>query len=230
MQQDRRSISPIKTLGFKLFSRGARQSCNGQIKAFESSDRANPPVADGIVFVGSSTFAFWDTLEKDMEPLPIIRRGFGGSTIKDVIFYTKRIVLPYRPRMVVLYAGDNDLYFKHKFSVDALAAEECLEDVQSFVNIIHDALPATQVYFVSIKPSSSRWTIWPQMARANMLIKEYMNNNQLLHYIDTTTVMFNNDGRVRDDLFKEDLLHLNEKGYALWASIIKPVIAAGFKS
>ncbi len=220
----------LKVFGFKVFSRVMRRLWNVQIKAFVRKDRSAMPAAGGIVFVGSSTFAFWDTLERDMEPLPVIRRGFGGSTIRDVIFYAPRIVLPYRPRIVVLYAGDNDICFKHQHGVDARAAEECLEDVRTFVKIVHDALPETNIFYVSIKPSPSRWNLWPQMAKANTLVKDYMSSETWLHYIDTTPVMFDDEGHVRGDLFKEDRLHLNAEGYALWAAIIKPRIAAGFDS
>jgi lysophospholipase L1-like esterase len=225
---EKRNTTPFfKALGFKIFSCVTCRLWNAQIRAFESKDRANRPAPGGIVFVGSSTFAFWDTLELDMEPLPVIRRGFGGSTIRDVIHYTPRIVLPYEPRMVILYAGDNDIWFKHQHGVDAHAAEECLADVQAFVRIVHDAIPDASIYFVSIKPSPSRWGIWPLMARANTLVKEIMASDPRLHYIDTTPVMFDDQGRVRDDLFKKDMLHLNAKGYALWTSVIKPLISAG---
>jgi lysophospholipase L1-like esterase len=165
-----------------------------------------------------------------MEPLPIIRRGFGGSTIRDVIFYTPRIVIPYSPRMLVLYAGDNDIFLKHKFGVDALAAHECLDDVRAFENAVHGPLPDANIYFVSIKPSPSRFDLWSRMADANALVKEYMASDPRLHFIDTTPVMFDDEGRVRRDLFKDDLLHLNGKGYALWTSIIKPSIAAGYEA
>ncbi len=217
-------------LSFKIFSRVTRRLWNLQIKVFERKDRACMPVAGGIVFVGSSTFAYWDTLEKDMEPLPAIRRGFGGSTIRDVIFYAPRIVLPYRPRMVILYAGENDINFKHQYGVGAHSAEECLEDVQIFVKTVHDALPEASVHFVSIKPSPSRLDIWPQMARANALVKEYMVSGPRLHYIDTTPVMFDEKGQIRGELFKGDHLHLNDKGYALWVSIIKSSIAAVYET
>jgi lysophospholipase L1-like esterase len=230
MKENQGKPGALRVLGFKIFSRVTRRIWNVQIKAFERKDRENPPAPAGIEFVGSSTFAFWDSLEKDMEPLPVIRRGFGGSTIRDVIRYTPRIVLPYRPRIVVLYAGDNDICFKHQHGVDAHAAEECLEDVQAFVKAVHDALPEARISFISIKPSRSRWNIWPIMAEANTLVNEYMASDSRLSYIDTTPAMFDDQGQVREELFKDDRLHLNGKGYSLWAAIIKPAITAQYEA
>nr|MDO8118819.1 hypothetical protein [Candidatus Sigynarchaeota archaeon] len=141
------------------------------IRAFEEMDRKNIPGPGGIVFVGSSTFTFWITLDEDMAPLPVIRRGFGGSTIHDSVIYASRIITPYKPCMVVLYAGDNDIAFKDGCKIDGDYAGECVDDFTEFVAAIHGALQDARVYFVSIKPSIARWDLWPVMQEANEQIK-----------------------------------------------------------
>ncbi|NMC06877.1 MAG: hypothetical protein GYA24_16785 [Candidatus Lokiarchaeota archaeon] len=216
----------FKALGFAAFSRVTRRLWNKEIKAFERQDRAGPPGPGKIVFTGSSTIARWNTLEQDMAPLTIIRRGFGGSTIRDVIHYANRIIIPYKPAIIVLYAGDNDIFFKHKFGMDARAAGDCLRDFQAFVDLVHGALPGATIHFVSIKPSPSRANLWPMMADANARIKDYAASTPCIHYIDTTNAMFDVNGQINKNLFKHDMLHLNDDGYARWAAIIKPVLAA----
>ncbi len=198
------------------------------IKAFEESDKRSMPGPGGIVFVGSSTFTFWITIEEDMAPLPAIRRGFGGSTIHDSVVYASRIVIPYQPCMVVLYAGDNDIAFKDGCKIEGNYAQECMDDFSKFVATIHGSLPGSHVYFVSIKPSLARWDLWPVMHEANDLIRDLCTRDERLHFIDTVPVMLGSDGKPRQSLFNDDGLHINEDGYALWTSVIKPVLSADF--
>jgi hypothetical protein len=79
------------------------------ITAFETQDRRQPPKPGQVVFAGSSSIRFWHTLAADMAPIPVLNRGFGGAHLRDVLRYADRIVTPYRPQAVVVYAGENDL-------------------------------------------------------------------------------------------------------------------------
>jgi lysophospholipase L1-like esterase len=194
-----------------------------QIAAFENADRLNPPRPGVIVFTGSSSIRFWDTLGKDMQPLDVVNRGFGGSQISQVNQYAARIVLPYQPRAVVLYAGDNDLSLPW-----SKTPEQVLGDFKQFVEIVHAQLPDTWIYFISIKPSVRRWNGWQKIKKTNQLIEDYTRSQPRVQFIDIDSVMLDAQGKPRPELFRKDGLHMNAQGYTIWTSIIKPVLLSRF--
>src|SRR5271163_3619909 len=149
-----------------------------QISAFEKADRVNPPKPGVIVFTGSSSIRFWTTLADDMKPLEVINRGFGGSQIAQVNHYASRIILPYRPRAVVLYAGDNDLSWPSSKS-----PEQVFGDFQQFLEIVHGQLPETWIYYVSIKPTILRRKTWAKMQRTNEMIADYIRTQPRTQFI-----------------------------------------------
>lgn len=193
----------------------------GSIRKFEAQDRLKPPPEHVIVFTGSSSITFWTTLEQDMAPLPVINRGFGGSHLNDVVYYANRIVIPYQPRAVVLFAGTNDIA-----GSKPKTAQEVFQGYCAFVNVIHGALPDTPIYFIGITPTPSRWKHWPIVHEANRLIKAQTETDPRLHFIDLTDVILGADGKPRRDLYRIDRLHPNRKGYILWTAFIKPVLLA----
>jgi len=195
------------------------------IRAFEEADRVNPPKLGGIVFTGSSSIKLWDTVADDMKPLYVLNRGFGGSQISDVNQYADRIVLPYRPRAVVLYAGENDLTGQSSKSPETVAG-----DFKRFVEIIHSRLPDTWIYYVSMKPSPSRWSYWDKLKKANRLIEAFCRTQDRVQYIDVTAVMLDANGQPRPEIFRPDNLHMNAQGYSLWTAIIKPILLSRFGS
>lgn len=208
---------------YKLWSERQVLPWEHSIRMFEESDRLHPPNPGTIVFTGSSSIALWSSLGADMKPLVVLNRGFGGSQVSDVNQYAGRIVIPYRPRAVVLYAGDNDLAPPASKSPETVA-----QDFQRFDNLIHSQIPDTWIYFVSIKPSPSRWTIWPSMKRANQLIADYARTHDRVEFIDVSTAMLTESGKLRRELYLPDDLHLNAQGYALWTSIIRPILLKSF--
>lgn len=189
-----------------------------QIRDYEESDQQHPPDPGIIVFTGSSSIRYWNTLEQDLAPLPVINRGFGGAHFSHVNFYAPRIVLPYEPRIVVIYAGDNDLARKHK------TPQSVAEDFRAFAQMIHTSLPETQILLISIKPSILRRRHWDKMQQANKLLSTIAEQDERIEYIDVATVMLDGEGEPSKELFKWDGLHLSAEGYALWASIIKPIL------
>jgi lysophospholipase L1-like esterase len=158
-----------------------------------------------------------------MKPLTVINRGFGGSEYTDVNHYADRIVIAYHPVAVVVYAGDNDLAPPGRKTPQSVA-----QDVQQFVQIIHSKLPETWIYVLSIKPSILRWKVWPQMREANQLIQDFLRTQDHAAFIDVGSPMLDNSGRLSDDLFVADGLHLSAKCYALWTSLIRPVLLERF--
>ena len=190
------------------------------IAAYERADSQRPPDPGAVVFVGSSSILFWGTLADDMSPLPVLNRGFGGSLLAHATHFADRIVMPPRPSAVVLYAGDNDISF------GGLSAECVLADFDAFVAEIRAWEPDVPVYYVSIKPSISRWGDWQEMSRANALIEARTTTEASLHFIDVSEAMLGGNGEPAVSLFIEDGLHLSAEGYSLWTSIVRPVLIA----
>ncbi len=191
------------------------------IQKFEAHDRLAPPPPNVIVFTGSSSITFWSTLEQDMAPLPVINRGFGGSHMNDVVHYAKRIVVAYRPRAVVLFAGTNDIS-----GSKPKTAQEVFDSYRVFVEVVHAALPETPIYYISITPAPSRRKYWPIVNETNRLIKAHTETDPRLHFIDLTDVILGPDGKPDRSLFRIDRLHPNKKGYAKWTNVIKPILQA----
>ncbi len=184
------------------------------INAFTTSDEASPPTPGGLLFVGSSSIRFWSTLEKDFSGYPVIQRGFGGSEMSDTLQYAPQIVLPYRPRMVIVYAGDNDL-------INGKTPKVVHEDFLAFVELLHKELPRCRIGFIAIKPSPARWQLATEIRTANLLVKSTCDRDPLLDFLDIFEPMLDSNGEPRRELFRADLLHLNATGYALWTRIIK---------
>ena len=184
------------------------------MRAFEASDRANPPAEGGIVFLGSSSFRRWD-LEKSFPGEGLINRGFGGSQMADALRYLDRIVLPLKPRTIFLYEGDNDIG-----SGKSPATVE--REFRQLVARVRAALPDTKVVFVSIKPSMRRWHLIEQARDANARVRAVTEADPLLEYIDAGTGLLGADGKPRPDLFVSDELHLNDAGYEIWAELVAP--------
>ena len=194
------------------------------ITRFEAQDRVQSPPNGVIVFIGSSSITFWKTLEQDMAPLPVINRGFGGSKIHQVAHYVDRIVVPYRPRAVVLFAGTNDIA-----GSKPKTAQQVLDGYLSFVRAVHAAIPETPIYYISITPTPSRWKHWPIVREANRLIEAHTKTDLRLHFIDMTDAILGPDGRPDRDLFRMDRLHPNQAGYTRWTATIKPILQADLR-
>jgi len=187
------------------------------IERFEAADRAHFPALGTIVFAGSSSIARWESLDKDFAGIPVLNRGIGGYTLHENVQSFDRIVLPYRPPLIVLYSGENDL-------AEGRTPAQVFDDFQKFVAIAHAKLPATRIVYVSIKPSIARWSITDSIRVANRLIQEYVGKDNKLQYIDVFTPMLDASGQLKRELFVEDGLHMNAGGYAIWRRLILPTL------
>jgi len=182
--------------------------------AFEAADKARPVRPGGVLFVGSSSIRLWENLETQFQDQPLlVKRGFGGSQLSDCAAYLDRLVVAYQPRLVVLYAGDNDLNAGR-------TPRQVFDSYVEFVQGVQRALPDTRIAYLSIKPSPARAALLPQIRQANTLIREYARNRPGLDYIDIHAPMLGADGQPRAELFSADRLHLNAQGYALWHEVI----------
>jgi lysophospholipase L1-like esterase len=186
--------------------------------AFAAADRAAPPPAGGVLFVGSSSIRLWHGLETAFDVHNVVlKRGFGGSQLADCVKHLGRLVVQYRPALVLVYAGDNDL-------AAGGTPDDVLRRFAAFVEGVHRELPATRIDYISIKPSPLRAELMPAVRATNALIRDYVAGDARLAYVDVFTPMLRPDGRPRADLFVADGLHLNADGYALWKSIIDPYV------
>lgn len=186
-----------------------------EIAAFEAKDQENPPAKGGIVFVGSSSIRKWTTLEQDFPHHRVLNRGFGGSELSDSVYFADRIVIPYAPRMIVVYAGGNDINAKK-------TAETVFASFKAFVKKVRAKMPDAPIAYISIAGNPKRWAQVEEVKKANALIADYVKNNPnlKLKYIDVFSKMLGADGLPLPDIFVADQLHMNPKGYALWTKIV----------
>ena len=188
------------------------------IRGFEAADSLAPPPAGAVVCVGSSSMRGWHhRIAADLAPLTVIKRGFGGSTVFDVLHYADRVVLAYAPRAVLLYEGDNDV-------AAGIPVAQIEATYAALVARLRGAQPDLRIYLMSAKPSPSRWHLWPQMADLNRRLAALSAADPKLIYVDVATPMLGADGEPRPEIFKEDRLHMTDAGYDLWAAAVAPVL------
>ncbi len=189
------------------------------IAAYETADRIQSPEKGGIVFIGSSSIRLWKTLAEDFPRHRVLNRGFGGSQMSDSAYFADRIVLPYAPRMVVVYAGGNDVNV-------GKTPERILADFKALVKKVRSALPETTIAYVTIAGNPKRWAQVERVKAANALVEDYVRKNSGLQYIDVFAPMLGEDGLPLPDIFVADRLHMNAKGYALWTKVIGQALPA----
>ncbi len=192
-----------------------------EILAFETADHREAPPTGAVLFLGSSSIRKWTTVARDFPNEKVINRGFGGSKIADSVRYADRIAIPYRPRQIIFYAGDNDI-------ASGVTPEKVLENFKALVNKIHEKLPDTRIDFISIKPSLARWKLIDKIKEANRLVEAWCKEGeaagQKVGYIDVFGAMLGEDGKPKPELFVDDGLHMNRKGYEIWIGIVGPRI------
>lgn len=209
---------------YVLLASGDPKYWEGEIAAFERLDVSNPPPADAILFVGGRDLRLWSSLAADMAPIPVIQRGFGGAQIPHINHYRARIILPYRPRALLVMAGDADLA-----DVRGRRPEDVLDDFRTLALSLRAEGEDAPIYFISLRPSPARDERWYGAQRANALIADYVRHERGMYFLDVTAKMLDENGNIRDDLYRWDGLTLNERGYAVLAETIKPVlIEAGY--
>jgi lysophospholipase L1-like esterase len=187
------------------------------IAAFEAADRVSPPPRGEIVFVGSSSILRWDTAAW-FPDLTIINRGFGGSDLSDAVRYADRIVIPYAPRLVVVYAGDNDI-------ASGSTSEQVVVEAERFVRKVRAKLPDTRIVFIGLKPSILRWTQVDRMRAMNAMLRAFCERDDRVAFVDIDGPMMGWDEKPRRELFVEDGLHLSAEGYRLWSVLVRPFLA-----
>ena len=190
-----------------------------EIAAFKKADSIQPPPKHAILFAGSSSFRLWKNLPDYFPGKTIVNRGFGGSSIPDMIRYANDIIFPYQPRQIVIYCGENDLSAN-----DTIQTTTTVEHFKTLFQLIRSRLPDVSVVYVSIKPSPVRKKYWNKMRQANLAIKRYLRKQRNTAFADIYGTMLNDDGSARTELYINDQLHMNESGYKIWQKIISPYL------
>lgn len=187
------------------------------IVAFRKADSLQTPAAKQILFVGSSSFTMWKDVQSYFPSHPIINRGFGGSSLPDVIYYAEDVIFKYDPRQIVIYCGENDLA-----ASDTVSAATIAERFKTLFSMIRHRFPRVPIVFVSLKPSPSRQHLMSKMVEANTAIRQFLKRKKKATFIDVYHPMLADDGKPRPDIFLGDKLHMNAQGYAIWQKLIEP--------
>ncbi len=194
-----------------------------EIRAFEAADEAAMPDPGGVLFVGSSSIRMWKTLAEDMAPLRVISRGFGGSKTGEVLAVFDRIVLPYEPRVIVYYCGDNDL------GTENTDSEAAAEGFKAFARRARAEWPEVRIVYIPIKASLARWKNWDAMRKANEIIRAYCERTPGIVFVDTVTPTLTDEGTPEPTMFLGDGLHLSERGYEVWTEAVRPAVLEAWK-
>jgi hypothetical protein len=206
------SCSPVR----KYQSLPEVKAWENDIQKFEQLDKSERYSEDAILFAGSSSILLWSTLEKDMAPYPVIQRGYGGARLSDFVVYAGRIFDPHPCKAIVIFVA-NDISGSDKDK----SPQEVSRLFRNVLKTIRKTHPETPVFWIAITPTASRWKVWPEIEKANNLIKDICDKKTNAYFIRTDYSFLNESGKPNDELFRTDRLHLSDKGYAVWTEIIK---------
>lgn len=189
------------------------------VLALKSKDSAAYPTPNNILFTGSSSFTKWTDIQAYFPGYKIVNRAFGGSSLPDLIRYADEIIIPYQPKQIVVYCGDNDLA-----ASDSITPQMVLIRFKQLFTQIRSKIPKTHILYVAIKPSPSRERLMPKMVQANRLIKNFLKGERRTAFADVYHPMLVKGGKPNSTLFLEDKLHMNASGYVIWQKVLQPYL------
>lgn len=189
-----------------------------EIKAFKTQDSIQQPKDGMILFIGSSSFRLWKTVKEDFHNENIVNRAFGGATLEDLIFWQNEVVLKYKLKKIFIYCGENDVA-----SSASVTPEMVFNRYKTLHTTLRKQFPQTPIVFVSLKPSILRWAMKDRMMAANTLISNYLKSDKHSVFINIWDKMLEN-GQPMNDIFIEDNLHMNAKGYAIWTKALSSLV------
>ncbi len=200
-----------------LYSFAQDAPFENEIRAFEKADSVTPPPRNPILFTGSSSIRFWSSLAADFSGKPVLNRGFGGSQLSDVIRYADRVIIPYNPKQIVIYAGENDI-------AAGQTGQQTFDRFVTLFEYIRQKLPRVPFVFIAIKPSPSRRKYFAENDTANRLIKDYLAKQKKARFVDIRPVMLRPNGQPVPELFRQDSLHMLPAGYERWTKVVAPYL------
>lgn len=205
-------------VSFHLFGQNKPPYWN-EIQVFKKMDSIHPPRPKSILLVGSSSFTKWTDVQNYFPGYPIINRGFGGSSLTDLILYAPDIILAYHPKQIIIYCGEND--FASSLSLtDSLVFER----FKTLYKIIRKKYPVVPIDYISMKPSPSRRKFLTQFIQTNTLIKQYLSKEKNTGFINIYSAMLDAKGKMRPELYLPDSLHMKPLGYAIWKEKMLPYL------
>jgi lysophospholipase L1-like esterase len=190
-----------------------------EIKAFRKADSITTPPKNAILLIGSSSFTKWKDVQEYFPEHTMLNRGFGGSSLTDIIYYANDVILKYDPKQILIYCGENDIAGSNKVTADTV-----FERFKTLYSIIRSKFKKVPIAYISMKPSPSREKFLPTILTGNELIKQYLNKQKHTGYIDVYHSMFDTDGKILTNIFLSDKLHMNPAGYKIWQGIIAPYL------
>lgn len=209
-----------------LIKKPLQESCarfQQEIDNFQKQDLFCDFPKNGIMMTGSSSIRMWSSMKKDFSGFPVLNRGFGGATIPEVLHFAEDYIFQHEPQIIVFYCGENDIS-------EGATPETVFALFKTFVEKIETKLPETKMVYISMKPSVARWNLWSQYQAGEKLIKGFVDENPKIEYMDASSSMLEENGEVRKDIFIEDGLHMNAKGYEGWTNQLKPIIEKIYKN
>ena len=215
------SFFQLKRDAYYIYQWNKDETFRDEINEFKRLDKENFPGKGKILFTGSSSIRFWDSLEEDMEPLEVLNRGFGGAQISHVIHHFEVIVKPYNPKAIVFFCGTNDL-------TALKTPEETVHDFKKFLSLVRNEFGNIKVYVIGIKPTVDRLYLDKEERIFNSLVSSLASDDAYLEYINIWDPMLNQDGSRMPELFIEDGLHMNEKGYEVWTKKVRESLGKEF--
>jgi len=202
-----------------LFAQNTKPPFWSDIQQFRKLDSVQPPPSNAILFVGSSSFTRWTDVQNYFPGYTIVNRGFGGSTLADVLRYEEDVIFKYNPKQILIYCGENDFA-----ASDTVTAATVFDRVKNLFSEIRAVYPEVPVAYISMKPSPSRWNLKEKFMSANNLIENYLKKQKNTQFINVWKPMLASNGKPKKELFVEDNLHMNAEGYAIWQKLIEPVL------
>jgi len=202
-----------------IFAQNTEPVFWNDIQQFRKQDSVQHPPSDAILFVGSSSFTRWTDVQNYFPGYTIVNRGFGGSTLVDVLRYEEDVIFKYNPKQILIYCGENDFA-----SSDTITPTTVFNRFKTLFSEIRTVYPKVAIAYISMKPSPSRWNLRDKFMTGNHLIENYLKKQKNARFINVWKPMLGSDGKPKKELFVEDNLHMNAQGYAIWQKIIQPVL------
>lgn len=198
-------------------SMAQEQAFWNDIQAFKQQDSIQKPPLQPILFIGSSSFTMWKDLQSDFPGYTILNRGFGGSSLLDLIRYKQEVITKYNPKQIVMYCGENDFA-----ASDTVSVKTVFDRFTSLFLYIQSKFKDIPFVYVAMKPSPSRYLLLPKYTAANKLIQQYLKKFKNTNFVDVYQPMLMEAGSPRLDIFLDDNLHMNKAGYSIWQKLIGP--------
>ena len=190
-----------------------------EIKAFRKADSITTPPKNAVLLIGSSSFTKWKDVQDYFPAHTMLNRGFGGSSLTDVIYYVNDVILKYKPKQILIYCGENDIA-----GSTSVTADTVLERFKTLYTIIRSKFKRIPIAFISMKPSPSREKYLATMQKGNAMIKSFMEHEKKSSYIDVYSSMLDANGKILTHIFLSDKLHMNAEGYKIWQGVIAPYL------